>query len=175
MTSRALITAVITTAIAAGPALAQEDHPHDHAVSSLSGPVVSGHPVPDVETVPWVGDMENLTYSNPFGQEIGPVWYDGKLGYAIHGGEVWIDPDRTKWANQYMPVYSVDGGPDGGPERVDGQHIIYDTAPGDEAYSPIWRHHWVIVPRDYESNSLRSLADIQDSDYRLITTDNYFN
>jgi hypothetical protein len=47
--------------------------------------VVAGQPAPDVATVPWVDEVENLTYSNPFGQEIGPVWYEGKLGYAIHG------------------------------------------------------------------------------------------
>lgn len=160
----------------AATALAQEpEHGHDHGVSSLKGPVVAGVPAPDVATVPWVDDVENLTYSNPFGQQIGPVWYEGRMGYAIHGGEVWIDPERTEWANQYMPVYSVDGGPDGGPERVEGQHIIYDTAPGDAGYSPIWRHHWVVVPRDYEANALRSVQDIRDSDYRMVTTDRYFN
>lgn len=178
MLPRALVLAVLAalaTTAAVAPARAQEDHPHDHAVSSLSGPVVSGHPAPGVETVPWVGELENLTYSNPFGQAIGPVWYEDRLGYAIHGGEVWIDPDRTAYANQYMPVYSLDGGEDGGPERVDGQHIIYDTAPGDEGYSPIWRHHWVIVPRDYDPNSLRSISDIRASGYRMVTTDRYFN
>lgn len=175
MLHRALAIAVAATTAAAAPALAQERHPHDHTVSSMRGPVVSGHPAPGVETVPWVDGLENLTYSNPFGQEIGPVWYHDRLGYAIHGGEIWIDPERTEWANQYMPVYSVAGGPDGGPERVAGQHIIYDTAPGDEGYSPIWRHHWVVVPRDYESNSLRSVAAVRTSGYRLVTTDRYFN
>ncbi|MGH7444306.1 MAG: hypothetical protein ACREKM_05495 [Longimicrobiales bacterium] len=174
MLRRVLAIAGLSSAIAVTPAFGQEGHPHDHA-TPLTGPVVAGHAAPGVETVRWVGERENLTYSNPFGQDIGPVWYDGKLGYAIHGGQVWIDPERTKWANQYMPVYSMDGGADGAPERVEGQHIIYDTAPGDEAYSPIWRHNWVIVPRDYESNALRSVADIRSSDYRIVTTDDYFN
>ena len=160
----------------ASPAIAQENgHPHDHATNEVRGPVVSGVPTFDVEVVTWVGDEENLTYSNPFGQAIGPVWVDDRMGWAIHGGEVWIDPDRTEWANQYMPVYSLEGGPDGGPERVPGQHIIYDTAPGDEGYSPICRHTWVVVPRDYEPNSLRSLDDITRSGYRTVLTDRYFN
>lgn len=168
-------TLALLLAAAASGAAAQEGHTHDHAVSSLTGPVVSGIPAPGVETVAWVEGIENLTYSNPFGQEIGPVWYEGRMGFAIHGGEIWIDPERTKWAGQYMPVYSLEGGPDGGPERVEGQHIIYDTAPGDAAYSPIWRHHWVIVPRDYDANALRSVAAVRGSGYRIVTTDRYFN
>lgn len=174
-TGAGLLTAAMLGASVA-PAIGQENgHPHDHATNELRGPVVSGVPAVGLEVVAWVGDQENLTYSNPFGQAIGPVWVDDRMGWAIHGGEVWIDSDRTAWANQYMPVYSLDGGPDGQPERVPGQHIIYDTAPGDDGYSPIWRHTWVIVPLDYEANSLRSLDDITRSGYQTVLTDRYFN
>ncbi len=169
-----VLLALALAAAAPLPASAQQ-HPMSHGGTAITGPVVSGQPAPGVATVAWAAELENLTYSNPFGQQIGPVWYNGRRGWAIHAGELWIDPPRTKWANQYLPVYSATGGANGGPEMVAGQNIIYDSAPGDPNYSPIWRHNWVIVPRGYQANALRSLDQIRRSGYRIITTDLYFN
>jgi hypothetical protein len=75
---------------------------------------------------------------------------------------------------EFVLVYNMDGS-DGRPERVTGQYGIYDTRPGDEAYSPIWRYHFVVVPRDYEVNSIRSEEDILESGYELIQSDTYTN
>src|SRR5438876_5686542 len=67
--------------------------------------------------------VEYLTYSNPFGQNFERVWYDDQVVFAVELGEVDVEPDRVKVAQEYQIVYSVDlddeGKLRGEPERVD--------------------------------------------------------
>ncbi len=56
------------------------------------GEVSRAHPEP------WRGDVEDLTYSNPFGQELERVWFDGKVVFATELGEVDVDPATVKVA-----------------------------------------------------------------------------
>jgi len=104
-----------------------------------------------------------LDYSNPFRQEIERVWFDGKIVYAVELGELDIDPALLKVAQEYQIVYHVElderGKPKAEPERVPGQYNIYDSVPGMEKYSPLWQFNYVVVPRDYVPNTLRSEAD----------------
>ena len=121
--------------------------------------------------------VENLTYSNPHGFEIERVWFDGRVVYAIEAGEVAVefDEDRVardnKVAQEYQVVYSVElderGKLAGEPERVEGQYNIYDSVPGMDQYSPLWQFNYVIVPRDYEPNALRSEADCLSSGFPI--------
>jgi hypothetical protein len=115
-----------------------------------------------------------FTYSNPHGQRVGPRWVRGELVYALPLGLIHIDPAQQKWANEYVPVYRLDG-PDGRPERVPGQYGVYDSKPGDPHYSPIWRYNYVLVPRDYTPNSLTSEAECLASRYQIVQTDTYTN
>ena len=115
-----------------------------------------------------------LTYSNPHQQRVGPRWVRGEVVWGMPLGIVTIDPEKTKWANEYVVVYSLDGN-DGKPERVPGQYGIYDSRPGDAHYSPIWRYNYVIVPRDYEANALRSEQDVRGSGYPVVQDDIYTN
>ncbi len=116
---------------------------------------------------------EKLTYNNPYGLELERVWFDGKLVYAISGDQVDVDPAKVKVAQEYQIVYAVDldedGRPQAGhePERVEGQYNIYDSVPGMDGYSPLWQFNYVVVPRDYEPNSLRSQGDCVDSGYPI--------
>ena len=124
--------------------------------------------------------VEDLTYSNPYRLDIERVWFDGKVVYAIESGEVEIafDEQRTavgnKVAQEYQIVYGVDLDERGklrdgaGPERVDGQYNIYDSVPGMDAYSPLWQFNFVVVPRDYEANTIRSEADCLASAYPIL-------
>ena len=133
---------------------------------------------PRVETFRADG-TENLTYNNPYELEIERVWFDGKVVYAVESGEVEIEFDRdrnpegNKVAQEYQVVYSVKLDENGklkddeGPERVEGQYNIYDSVPGMEKYSPLWQFNFVIAPRDYEPNTLRSEADCLTSGYRI--------
>jgi hypothetical protein len=118
----------------------------------------------DLETrEAWSGDTEDLTYSNPFGQEVERVWFDGKVVFAVELGEVDVDLRAVKVAQEYQIVYDVELGEDGKPvrepDRVGTQFNIYDSVPGMEKYSPLWQFNYVVVPRDYEPNTLRSEAD----------------
>ena len=66
-------------------------------------------------------------------------------------------------------------GPEGNPERVPDQWGIYDTRPGEAGYSPVWRYHYVTVPRDYEPNTIRSEEDILASGFEVTQSDTYTN
>jgi hypothetical protein len=116
---------------------------------------------------------ENLTYSNPYRLKIERVWFDGKVIFAAEQGELDVDVDRVKVAQEYQVVYDVELDEKGmlkdgkEPERVDGQYNIYDSVPGMEKYSPLWQFNYVVVPRDYEPNTLRSEADCLKSGYPI--------
>lgn len=123
--------------------------------------------------------VENLTYNNPYSLGIERVWFDRRIVYAVESGEIEIEFDEkrvaldNKVAQEYQVVYAVElddhGKLAGGrePERVEGQYNIYDSVPGMENYSPLWQFNYVIVPRDYEPNTLRSEADCLDSGYPI--------
>ncbi len=53
------------------------------------------------------------------------------------------------------------------PERVEDQYNIYDSVPGMEKYSPLWQFNYVVVPQDYEPNTLRSEEDCLSSGYPI--------
>ena len=92
--------------------------------------------------------------------------------YAVDCGEIEADPGTLKVAQEYQPVFSVtlDKGlkPKGEPKTVPGQYNIYDSVPGMEQYSPLWQFNYVIVPKGYEANTLRSEKDCLESGYRIL-------
>jgi hypothetical protein len=155
-------------------------------------------PAPDIEGPNWtvsagevsIGDgprgtffrpdgVEVLTFSNPFGQVMERVWFDHKVVYAIDLGKVQVDPNVDKVAQEYQIVYSVkldeDGKLIGEAEMVDGQLNIYDTVPGMPLYSPIWQFNYVLVPRDYTPNTLRSESDCLASGYEILRSQVFEN
>ena len=117
--------------------------------------------------------VEDLEYNNPYGHKIERVWFDGKVVFATEQGEVDVDPKSVKVAQEYQIVYAVKltargrlaGGKE--PSRVPGQFNIYDSVPGMKRYSPIWQFNFVIVPRDYVANTLRSERDCLRSGYEI--------
>ena len=96
---------------------------------------------------------------------------DGKVIFATEQGEVDVDPKKVKVAQEYQIVYSVKLNAKGTlvrePDRVPGQLNIYDSIPGMKKYSPIWQFNYVIVPRDYVPNALRSERDCLASGYEI--------
>src|SRR5579859_1980920 len=116
--------------------------------------------------------MEALTYDNPFNQVMERVWFDGKTVYAVDLGEVEIDPGAVKVAQEYQVVYAVEldegGNLKGEPETVPGQQNIYDSVPGMDKYSPIWQFNYVVVPREYQPNRLRSERDCLESGFPIL-------
>ena len=128
----------------------------------------------------WRADgIEALTFNNPFGQVMERVWFDGKVCFAVDLGAVVVDPVKVKVAQEYQPVYSVqldeNGRSVGIPEHVDGQLNIYDTVPGMDRYSPIWQFNYVVVPRDYKPNTLRSERDCLASGYQILRSQDFEN
>lgn len=125
-------------------------------------------------------DAEDLDYNNPYGQTLERVWFDGKLVYALSGTELKLPgPGDLKIANEYQPVYSVEldnaGHAKKEPEKVSGQYNIYDSVPGMQKYSPIWQYSYVVVPRDYKAQSLRSEEDCKKSGYPIQKSNDFEN
>ena len=100
------------------------------------------------------GAVEDLHYNNPYGYTIERVWFDGRVIFATEQGEVEVDPKKVKVAQEYQIVYAV-------------KLNIYDSIPGMRKYSPIWQFNYVIVPRDYVANTLRSERDCLKSGYDI--------
>jgi hypothetical protein len=121
----------------------------------------------DIRTSVRYGDLE---YSNPHRQVVHPRWAGGQVVWSIPCGPVAIDAKQTRVADEYIVVYSMEGD-NGEPEKVKGQYTIYDTKPGDPGYSPLWCHNYVIVPRDYRPQTLRSQEAVVNSGYPIVTTD----
>jgi hypothetical protein len=115
--------------------------------------------------------VEALSYNNPFGQNMERVWFDGKLVFAVDVGEVDVDPAKVKVAQEYQIVYAVELDERGKlarePESVSGQYNIYDSVPGMEIYSPIWQFNYVVVPRGYVPNTLRSARACEESGFPI--------
>jgi hypothetical protein len=117
-----------------------------------------------------IGSVEDLHYNNPYGYKIERVWFDGHVVFATEQGDLEVDPKKIKVAQEYQIVYSarldrkqklITA------ERVRGQFNIYDSIPGMKKYSPIWQFNYVIVPRAYVANALRSERDCLRSGYEI--------
>ena len=124
--------------------------------------------------------VEALTFNNPFGQSVERVWFDGKLVFALDCGELEMaEAGDVKVAKEYQPVFGVEldrqGKPKGEPEKVEGQYNIYDSVPGMREYSPVWQFYYVVVPRDYRPNTLRSAADCEKSGYAICKSNRFEN
>ena len=117
--------------------------------------------------------VEDLRYNNPYRYKIERVWFDGRVVFATEQGEVDVDPRKVKVAQEYQIVYAVKLTPKrklasgAEPKRVAGQFNIYDSVPGMKKYSAIWQFNYVIVPRDYVPNTLRSERDCLRSGYEI--------
>lgn len=118
-----------------------------------------------------ISHREDVDYNNPYRYKIERVWWDGKIVFASEQGELEVDPKKVKVAQEYQIVYTValdrKGKLRGEPDRVEGQFNIYDSIPGMRKYSPIWQFNYVVVPRDYKANTLRSEKDCLKSGYSI--------
>lgn len=138
-----------------------------------SGPSPSGNA--------FTGGVENLQYNDPFGQKVHPAWYEGKMVYHLMLNASAVAPTFENVAKQYLFVYDDEfqnpttlEGLQKQP-KVPNQHVVFDSVPGDPHYSAIWRTYWVLVPRSYRGNDLRSLAGIAQSQFPVIESNFYVN
>jgi hypothetical protein len=72
------------------------------------------------------------------------------------------------------PVYSFyyESDPE---QRVEGQSPIFDQVPGDEGYNDFWQAVHVLVPDDFELNSIRSLEQLDASGFEQVRTGTIIN
>ncbi len=89
-------------------------------------------------TPPYVGDVENLRYDDPFNQTVKPAWYDGKKIFHLDLGVTMTRPGYMT-AEQYLiisahaPLPTTVEGFNNAPIIGD---VIYSAVPGQFSYSP---------------------------------------
>lgn len=86
-------------------------------------------------------------------------YYDFGMNTPVSGGVV-----------ATAPIFAFITGMDeeGNPLFVDGQHNVVDAVPGDAGYSDLWEVNLVVVPDDYEPDSIKSQAEVGAMDYEII-------
>jgi hypothetical protein len=104
-------------------------------------------------------------------------------GTTLEGGEPlvqgWYNGDQVFYpdfgANPpvAIPIFAFITGmdADGNPMFVDGQNNIIDSVPDDAGYSAFWRVNLVVVPDDYEANSITSADAVRSSGMDTMQTD----
>lgn len=130
----------------------------------------------------YVENLENLKYNNPFNQGLDPAWNEGNKVFHFFLGAATTAPPY-KIAVQYLPIRqsAYDG-----PTRTTDDFmrlvqnakvgtVVFDSVPGDPNYSPIWHNHWVLVPDDYQADTLRSVAQVMSSGYEVVETPIWVN
>lgn len=97
------------------------------------------------------------------GEPLVQGWYQGQEVYYPDFG---LNPPFA------IPIWAFITGmdADGNPVFVEGQHNVIDAVPGDEAYSAFWRVNLVVVDGEYEPDSIRDAADINEM-YEVTQTD----
>lgn len=116
---------------------------------------------------------EQLDYNNPLFQPVETAWVNGRKYWAFGPNiPLPLNPQQTPVAQEYVIAYSVSHD---WPDFVPLQLNIYDSIPGQPEYSPIWHLNYVIVPRSYVPNTLRSVSDVQSSGYPVISSEVYVN
>ncbi len=81
-----------------------------------------------------------------------------------------FDANPLLSAPVYAFVYASDPA-----RKVDGQGAIFDVLPGEDGYNDFWQMIEVLVPDDYEPNSIRSLEEIENSGFELRSTGTIIN
>jgi hypothetical protein len=105
--------------------------------------------------------------------EAGTMLENGEeLVQGWHDGEEVFYPDFGPNDPIALPIWAFVTGFDGDtPLFVDGQGNIIDSVPDDEGYSAFWRANMVMVPEDYEANSIQSAEDALAAGFEIVETD----
>lgn len=163
-----------------------EPDPDVAAVPVATPDAGAAAPQPGVDTTfagpRYVENVENLKYNNPFGQQLDPAWNEGNKVFHFFLGAATTAPPY-KVAMQYLPIRK--SAYNGATTTVDDfmrlvknakvGTVVFDSVPGDANYSPIWHNHWVLVPDDYQADTLRSVAQVQQSGYEVVETPIWVN
>jgi LPXTG-motif cell wall-anchored protein len=90
-------------------------------------------------------------------------WYKGQEVYYFDFG-----PNTDKPAPIYAFVTGFDS--DDNPQFVEGQNNVIDVIPGDEGYSAFWNVNLVVVPADYQANTITSADEVLAAGYDIMPT-----
>ena len=97
-----------------------------------------------------------------FGNSLGPA------GEYVQYYEFDVAPFRSAQVHAFF--YASDP-----TRRVPRQSAVFDVIPGEDGYNDFWQMIKVLVPDDYEANSIRSLDDIEAAGFELERTGTIIN
>ncbi|MEZ4522136.1 MAG: hypothetical protein R3A46_10920 [Thermomicrobiales bacterium] len=125
-------------------------------ISEMAYPVTETEMYVNCPIVPEGTELEG-------GEPLVQGWYQGQEVYYPDFG---MNPPFA------IPIWAFITGmdSDGNPIFVEGQHNIIDAVPGDDGYSAFWRVNLVMVDDEYEPDSIRDAADV-DEMYEITQTD----
>jgi hypothetical protein len=124
---------------------------------------------------------EALVYNNPFHQKVKMAWYNGRKIKHLSLGATTARP-LFKIAQQYNLIYEDQFKEP--PTTVQAFEVqekaivgvaIYDSVPGDPNYSPIWQINWVLVPRTYKPDTVRSADGVKKLGYKIVSSNIWQN
>jgi hypothetical protein len=140
-----------------------DDSYEPDSVTAVSDVMSGGFDVMETEifvNCPIVDEGTTLEGGEPLVQG----WYNGEQVFY---------PDFGANPPVAIPIFAFITGmdADGNPMFVDGQNNIIDSVPDDAGYSAFWRVNLVVVPDDYEANSITSADGVRSSGMDTMQTD----
>lgn len=96
------------------------------------------------------------------GGELTQGWYKGQEVFYFS-----FDQPSVQTAPIYAFVTGFNENDE--PIFVEGQNNIIDVIPGDEGYSAFWDVQLVVVPEDYEANTITSAAEVTAAGYDVMS------
>lgn len=96
------------------------------------------------------------------GSDLVAGWYKGQEVFYFNFEQPTV---------QTAPIYAFVTGFDENDEPVfvEGQQNIIDVIPGDENYSSFWDVQMVVVPEDYEANTITSADEVMAAGYEIMS------
>lgn len=144
-----------------------EDSEGDEMMEESMTPTATGEAMADGSMTPTGTAMAGDDMMEPHDHELGePKQFDLVQGWYRGEDVVYYDFGMNSTTNGPAvvpaPIWAFIHGmdADGNPRFVEGQHNIIDVVPGDEGYSDLWAVNFVVVPEDYEPDSITSRADL---------------
>jgi hypothetical protein len=88
-------------------------------------------------------------------------WYKGQEVFCFDFGS---NVNGTASLDVFITGFDDDGNP----QFVQGQRNIVYSIPGDPGYSAFWFVNMVVVPEDYQPNTITSASQVLGSDYEIV-------
>lgn len=137
--------------------------PEDYVANSI-------HSAADLQAMSYPTEVPGLLVNCPVVPAGSTLEQGEELVSGWHRDQRVFYPDFGANPAVAVPIWAFITGmdTDGNPLFVEGQNNIIDALPGDAGYSAFWLVNLVVVPDNYEPNSITSAAAVVDSGFEIL-------